>query len=321
MDCLFQSRFVRKLSFLDSSSHQWVINYLEVLESRHCAEGTLEATIGAIKRFLQYLPTNRQSLIKSDFAQITSHDLDCFIANTTSKGFAPSTINNTISILKDFFAYLIDNEQMLRQPVNRHRHHLFAPTTLPKPMAEADLIEFFKVIDSIRDRLLFLLMLRCGLRVSETCALKWEDIDQLQQTLRVNNGKGEVDRIAYLSPDVERSLKLWKSRNSKSVYLFPSRKVRSSHITRKEAYHLMMKYLKLASITRAYSPHCLRHTFATQLLNAGVGLEVLKELMGHRSIQVTLRYTELYDSTKRQQYDTAMQHIEKRQVGVGRGGK
>ena len=318
MNCLVQSHFVRKLSFLDSSSHQLVINYLEVLQARHCAEGTLEATIGAFKRFLLYVPPNRQLLIKSDLAQTTARDFDCFIADTQKKGFAASTINNTISILKDFFAYLIENEQMLRQPVNRRRHHLFTPTTLPKPMAEKDLIEFFKVIDSIRDRLLFLLMLRCGLRTTETCSLKWEDIDELQLTLRVNNGKGEVDRIAYLSPDVERSLKLWKSRNSKSFYLFPSRKVRSSHITRKEAYHLMVKYLQLAEITRPYSPHCLRHTFATQLLNAGVSLEVLKELMGHRSIQVTLRYTELYDSTKRQQYETAMQHIEKRQIGVGR---
>ena len=62
----------------------------------------------------------------------------------------------------------------------------------------------------------------------------------------------------------------------------------------------------------------MRHTFATQLLNAGVSLEVLKELMGHRSIQMTLRYTKLYETTKRQQYDQAMQRIEARQLGLGR---
>jgi site-specific recombinase XerD len=65
-----------------------------------------------------------------------------------------------------------------------------------------------------------------------------------------------------------------------------------------------VRYLKLAGITKAYSPHALRHTFATQLLNAGASLEVVKELMGHRSLDVTLRYTQLYDHTKRSQYDS-----------------
>ena len=75
----------------------------------------------------------------------------------------------------------------------------------------------------------------------------------------------------------------------------------------------MAYYLKLAGITKAYSPHSLRHTFATQLLNAGASLEVVKELMGHRSIQGTLRYTQLYDRTKRAQYDQAMGQVEKHQ--------
>jgi site-specific recombinase XerD len=80
----------------------------------------------------------------------------------------------------------------------------------------------------------------------------------------------------------------------------------------------MAKYLREAGITRHYSPHCFRHTFATQMLNAGVTLEVLKELMGHRSLQMTLCYTQLYESTKRQQYDQAMAHIEQRQANLGR---
>ena len=80
----------------------------------------------------------------------------------------------------------------------------------------------------------------------------------------------------------------------------------------------MDQYLGAASLTRHYSPHCLRHTFATQLLNAGVPLEVLKELMGHHSIQITLRYTKLYDATKRHQYEQAMTKIAQRQATSGR---
>jgi integrase/recombinase XerD len=75
----------------------------------------------------------------------------------------------------------------------------------------------------------------------------------------------------------------------------------------------MTRYVRLAGITKPYSPHSLRHTFATQMLNAGASLEVVKELMGHRSLDVTLRYTQLYDRTKRAQYDHAMSQIATRQ--------
>src|SRR5262249_48049303 len=120
------------------------------------------------------------------------------------------------------------------------------------------------------------------------------------------------------APDLEKALQLWQARSRKlSPYLLPSRR-RSTSLGRGVVHWQMKKYLRLAGVQANYSPHCLRHTFATQLLNAGVSLEVLKELMGHRSIQMTLRYTKLYETTKRQQYYQAMQRIEERQLGLGR---
>jgi site-specific recombinase XerD len=192
------------------------------------------------------------------------------------------------------------------------------PRTLPKPMAETDVTNFFKVIDSLRDRLIFLLMLRCGLRVSETCTLTWEQIDVDAGTIRINNGKGQIDRVVYLAPDVEKALKPWRVCQSTSVYLFASQIKKGAPLTPRTVQRLMARYLEQASIIRSYTPHCLRHTFATQLLNAGMPLEVLKELMGHQSIQMTLRYAQLYESTKRQQYNQAMERIEQRPVNVAR---
>lgn len=152
------------------------------------------------------------------------------------------------------------------------------------------------------------------MRVSEVCALTWEVIDFNDGTARINNGKGHVDRIAYFSPDVEQALKTWWAHQQTGTSLFPSRSRKGCPLTRYQINFLMGEYLKAANIAKHYSPHCLRHTFATQLLNAGVPLEVLKELMGHHSIHVTLRYTQLYDTTKRQQYDRAMARIEQRQA-------
>jgi len=207
---------------------------------------------------------------------------------------------------------------MPHQPILRHRHRLVAPTTLPKPMPETDLLRFFTVIDAVRDRLIFLLMRRCGLRVSEVRHVTWEDIDVHAKTIRIHNRKGQVDRVVYLAPDVEQSLTLWRARRSAQRYVFPGREKGATPLSRKQIVWLMKKYLRWAKLPRQYSPHWLRQTFATQLLNAGISLAVLKELMGHRSIHSTLRYTTLDDATKRHQDDQAMEKIETRQAGLGR---
>jgi site-specific recombinase XerD len=159
-------------------------------------------------------------------------------------------------------------------------------------------------------------MLRCGLRVSEVSSLPWSAIDFAQGTLRIDNSKGHVDRVVDLSPDVAKALRQWLGLQvAQARYVFPSRITRKggAPLSVRQMRNRMTYYLKLAGIMKAYSPHSLRHTFATQLLNAGASLEVVKELMGHRSIQATLRYTQLYDRTKRAQYDQAMAHVEQRQ--------
>jgi site-specific recombinase XerD len=315
MDQLLRARLLRHLACLEHVSSEQVITYLQTLHARAYAPDTLYAVAGAVKKFVLLLPESRRAFVSSDLARSESRDLDTFIAAARAAGLAPSTINNKLSLLHEFFAFLIEEGAITHQPLLRHRHHVAAPTTLPKPMPEADLVRFFKVIDSIRDRVLFLLMLRCGLRVSEACALAWDDVDLPALTLRVDGGKGDVDRMAYLAPDVARALRLWQARRSGAPYLFPSRKVHGAHLGRRNVFMLMKQYLRQAGITGGYSPHCLRHTFATQLLNAGVTLEVLKELMGHRSVQMTLRYTELYETTKRRQYDEAMGRITRQVAG------
>jgi integrase/recombinase XerC len=103
-------------------------------------------------------------------------------------------------------------------------------------------------------------------------------------------------------------------------YVFPSRLTRKGGmpLSARQIRNRLTCYLKLAGITKASSPHSLRHTFAPQLLKAGASLEVVKELMGHRSLDVTLRYTQLYDRTKRAQSDQAMAQGEKHQGFHGR---
>jgi site-specific recombinase XerD len=318
MDCPSAVRFVGVLSFLTATSHQHTLRYLAVLEARHYAPSTLMAVAGALKCLIRHLPETRQAILITDLTQTTAQDITHFVSAAQHTGLAPSTINTKLGMLSAFFEFLCEDGVMMQQPILRRRHRLLTPTTLPKPMTDTDLAAFFRVIDSVRDRLIFLLMLRCGLRVSEVCALTWGALDFQDGTVRINNGKGQVDRIAYFSPDVAHALQTWQAHQSTGTWLFPSRKRQGAPLKRSMINVLMNQYLAAAAITNHYSPHSLRHTFATQLLNAGVPLEVLKELMGHHSIHVTLRYTHLYDTTKRRQYDHAMTKIAQRQALGGR---
>ncbi len=192
MDHLLRTRFLSRLACLESPSRELVITYLQALHARDYSLDTLYAVAGALKKFVQLTPAARRPFVSRDLGLTEPRDLDSFIAAAHSAGLAPSTINNKLSLLREFFSFLGEEGQMERQPVLRHRHHVAGAVTLPKPMPEAELVRFFKVIDSIRDRLLFLLMLRCGLRVSEACALTWANIDVPALTLRVDGGKGEV---------------------------------------------------------------------------------------------------------------------------------
>jgi site-specific recombinase XerD len=218
--------------------------------------------------------------------------------------------------MQGFFTFLRDQGVLAQSPIQLPRHQILVPARLPRPMAEAEVVAFFRVIDALEDRTMFLLMLRCGLRVSEVSGVRWSVIDLVQGTLRVDNSKGQVDRVVYLAPDVATALRQWQRlQTATASYVFPSRMARKGGLPlgARQIRNRMTRYLKLAAITKAYSPHSLRHTFATQLLNAGASLEVVKELMGHRSLQMTLRYTQLYDRTKRAQYDQAMAQVAQRQ--------
>ena len=117
------------------------------------------------------------------------------------------------------------------------------------------------------------------------------------------------------------TLRAWSARRPAADWLFPSSGPLAPTIATRTIYRIMLRYLAEAGVEAHYSPHCLRHAFATQLLNAGVTLEVLKELMGHRSLNMTLRYTQLYERTKRSQYDRAMGQIEQRQGALRGAGR
>ncbi len=141
-------------------------------------------------------------------AAITFHDVDRFVIQQAENGFGPATINRRLAAVQSLYAFLSDDDPALVCPMLPHRHILHQPRRLPRPVPHDDLDKFFAVIDDVRDRAMFTLMLRCGLRIAEVAHLQLVDLylDEDRPRL-VARGKGSKERSVYLSPQAERSLR------------------------------------------------------------------------------------------------------------------
>ena len=306
----------KQLSCVSLQNHHVIVAYLAYLRARHYGHAMQEGTIRALKSCVGLLPEARQATLAHDLTHTTATDVDAWIEAAFRHPLAPRTVATRLRLLQGFFAFLHDQGAIAPSPIRLPRHHILVPQDLPRPMAEDEVVAFLRVIDAVRDRTLFLLMLRCGLRVSAVSGLVWSALDFVPGTVRLDNSKGQVDRVVYLAPDVAKALRQWQRlQSAPAAYVFPSRVSRKGGLPLRARHiqNCMTRYLRLAGITKPYSPHSLRQTFATQLLNAGASLAVVQALMGHRSLDVTLRSTQLYDRTKRAQYDQAMAQVATRQ--------
>ena len=187
------------------------------------------------------------------------------------------------------------------------------PETLPKAINPKDVKKLISVIDKIRDRALILLLLRTGIRIGEALLLTLNDIDMRDKKVFFPppGGKNGVGRVVYLSHDAHFALKRWlvEGDKRKEAIFYGQDRLGMCYSS---ARSLFAKYLKKAHLDyKGYTVHCLRHTFASELLNAGMRLEVLQQLMGHQDIEVTRRYARLTDRTREEEYFRAMALIEK----------
>jgi site-specific recombinase XerD len=180
---------------------------------------------------------------------------------------------------------------------------------LPTVLSRGEVLALLRSIVSLKHRAILTAMYAAGLRISEACALADSDIDSRRMVIRVRKGKGAKDRYVMLSETLlgilrkywlaarpVRSFKAKSAGGSSAAYLFPGRKA-GSHITPAAVRKHFRRASALASIAKDVSPHVLRHSFATHLLEDGAGLDVVQGLLGHSSLRTTDIYTHV--STKR----------------------
>ena len=207
------------------------------------------------------VPAIQQPRLSQALAPSTADDLEAWLQAAHHKGLAPSTINHLLSVLHRFCTVLQAQGQLVQPPIHWRRHQVLVPQARPRPMAEEDLIRFFQVMASRRARPMFLLMVRCGLRVGDVSALPWPAIHAKAGSSRIDNRKGQVDRVVYASPDVEQALRqgrCWQP--PEATYVFARPLKHGLPLGVRALQRLMAKYLTRAQITTPYSPPSLRQS-------------------------------------------------------------
>ncbi len=242
-------------------------------------------------------------------ASVTFHDIDRFVSAQAARGFKPTTINRRLAAIESFYAFLGDEDPALVCPVLPHRHQLQEPRRLPRPVQAAELDRFFAAIDAPRDRAMFILMLRCGLRISEVAELRLTDLflDEAYPRL-IAHGKGSRDRSCYLSPQAERLLRAYLAVRPAvpSDFVFVS--YLGAGLSTTAIHKRLTRYREQAAVQ--LSAHRLRHSFANDLVSAEVPVTTIQKLLGHRWLETTQIYVAANDHQVQADYYAACEKLE-----------
>ncbi len=224
---------------------------------------------------------------------------------------APKTINERLVAIRCFYRYLRDEEgREIDNPAVRGMA-LRMPKPLPRYARESELDLFFAVITKKRDRALFAIMLRCGLRVDEVANLGLDAIDYRYNQIMVRGGKGAKDRTTCISNDAADALAAYlqirASTREQRIFLVEKGPCKGKPLSVRGIQKRAEFYSKKSGVS--ISCHQLRHTMATQLLNAGADVVTIKELLGHSKIELTMRYSKLSNLKAQHDYYKAMERV------------
>jgi site-specific recombinase XerD len=310
-----QPRFTRadidqilaKLSDTGLIAKAHVEAYLHDMYRRNCRPNTIRTNSCSIMLLLAFV----KQLGKIQLETITRRDISAFIEHEQDRGLAPTSVHTRLQAVYAFLNFLIQRD-VLHPDLLKRKLRIKLPDALPRAIDPEDIKQLLSVLKGPRDRALILTLLRTGMRIGELLNTKVQDLNLKQQCIEIFEAqKNRIGRVVYLSKDAQAVLKKWlKLERPQTDYIFYGRRGRP--LCYEAARAIFKKYLDKAQLThKPYSLHCLRHTFASEMLNGGMSLQSLQELLGHSDIEMTRRYARLTDNTRREEYYKAMQVIER----------
>jgi len=283
-----------------------IINYRRSLKRRNYSRYTIRNYMSTLKQYIIWLRVPLETA--------THNDLVHFIDHLLAKRLKPKTINCYLDSIRGFYDYLIHDEQLQMQNPVKPGDTLRMSKPLPRFLRDDQVRRLFEQIDDPRDLAIFKLMLRCGLRVEEVAMLALAAVDFKRGQLFVYHAKGGKQRVVYLSKDAYQALlaylKVRPDSRCKRLFLVSKGRYRGHALNVRGIQHRMKYYSKKAGFN--VTCHQLRHTMATQMLNADADLVTIQDLLGHTYIRTTERYCRVSNQKVRRDYYQAIEKVIKR---------
>jgi len=273
------------------------------LKRKNYSPHTVKSYLHRLQQFLVWAAVPVES--------VTHKDVRHYIDFMLEKKLAPQTINGHLIAIRRFYSYLKDEEARPLDNPAVAGMALRLPRPLPRHLRDGDVAVFFKAVKKRRDVAMFMLMLRCGLRVEEVAKLSLGAIDYRRDQIIVRGGKGAKDRVVYISNDAADALaaylRIRAPTEEQRIFLVEKGTYKGKPISVRGIQKRIEYYSKQSGIS--VSCHQLRHTMATQLLNADADLVTIQELLGHTRIKTTMRYCRLSNLKAQRDYYKAVNRV------------
>jgi site-specific recombinase XerD len=252
---------------------------------RNYSPKTIKAYKSCIRGFAQYIsPKNPREATNEDIRNFLLYQID-------KKKLSPATVNQIFNALRFLYVELYKKS--------------FAIGTLPRPkkerklpvvLSQQEVLSILNCTENLKHRTLLTLIYSGGLRVGESVRLKIGDVDSQRHLIHLRGAKGKKDRYTLLSSNALETLREYYRQYKPREYLFEGAEGRP-YLSERSVQHVFEQAAKEANITKTVSVHTLRHSFATHLLESGVDLRYIQEILGHNSSKTTEIYTHVSNRT------------------------
>ena len=263
-------------------------NYLEA-EKKYSIL-TVNAYTKDLEEFIDFLESTGASFNKNiEYTFIRN-----WIVFLSKNKISPNSINRKISSIKAYFKFLVNIKEIKKSPLRNHTS-LRTKSKVVNPLNETEMKEVFELFKTsekelTRDSMIIDILYSTGLRRAELINLKKSDIYFDDQVIKVL-GKRNKERLVPMLPGLVKKLKLYSKNIEEDSFLLQSKN--GNKISPSTIYRVVNKYLRSISTKTKISPHVLRHTFATHILNNGADINSIKEILGHKSLASTQIYTKI----------------------------
>jgi integrase/recombinase XerD len=252
---------------------------IEDMTIRNLSQATQQSYIYAVRKFSRFFGKSP--------ARLGVEDVRAYQLHLIAKKRSWSHINQTACALRFFYGVTMGQQEAFERIVNGRE-----PEKLPPVLTPEEIARFLEAVTGLRNRVALATAYAAGLRIGEVCRLKAASIDSKRMLIHVEGGKGAKDRYAMLSPRLLDILRTYWQRAHPGLWLFPGREP-GDHVSiaaLQDACRVARRRVKLGKPVTA---HCLRHSFATHLLENGVELRIIQVLLGHSELASTTRYAQV----------------------------